>query len=137
MIIVTGVFMVLIIGIKLSSSTQSVNHLGNPIFHGTIENAAAINQLLTQISSLHLTSQQDNNPILSLIHSCYALGCFHALQNSLLKEYSPEQVQRLFRLNTTELQDYLEQDQRRSMHDLERLYPSLSMPNVYTIGSIL
>ena len=132
MIAVIMSFIVLTIVVKYSSVYGKNNSI---VSNNTTTQTLGIESLLRQIKNLHLQAQQDSNPVVSLVHSSYALGYFQVLINILFKTLTPEQIYKTFQIDTQELQNYLEHDQQRALRDLERQYPGLAVPNIYTLGS--
>lgn len=90
-----------------------------------------LRSVVRQASQWHVTAKQDSNPLLSLMHSTYAV----AYANLARAFASDEVIERITGLKISELMYYLNEDQQLAMQSLVTLCPSAKPEGVYAIGS--
>lgn len=89
-----------------------------------------IKRLVQQSSKAHRTSQQDADPLLSLVHANYAL-VYASVARAIADDSTMEAATGL---KPMDMIYSLENDQKRAIDQLVGMCPELKPPGVYAIG---
>ena len=120
-----GVVSLVLVLVILSKWTAS----GRPVYNKRFEKQ--LKSILEQASRWHVTSKQDSNPLISLIHADYAVA-----NANLLRSLAPEEdIQKLTGTNITEFLYLLEEDQKKAVQSVADQCPSVKPEGTYAISS--